>query len=287
LAVARLEPAVIDHDPNRLRILAAYRAGQRRLHRFRAQAETPREFSARLGRNDWRELTALVETAAYRPAPPASALALRAGELVRRLPRRPWREMLRSNVEAVQPHLRPPKFLRPAFLALAAERQVELRAGGRLARVMVMVFGLLGYVIAFLVSVLFNHGSLHLPPVTLFGTLPAIALTIALGGAAVTMLCVWLARDRWLGWMGLGAAGMTFVTGLATAAGEVALVILTVLFDRAHIWWHSLHELASTMVFDVVFLLPFSLPIGFLMGVVIFGACGLAWVRWLDRNLES
>lgn len=277
--------ALIDRDPNRLRILAAYRAGQRRLHRFRAQAETPHEFSARLGRDDWRELTALVETAAYRPAPPAPALARRAGELVHRLPRRPWREILASNVEAARPHLQPPKIFRPAFFTLLAERQAELRAGGKLACIIAVTCGLIGYVIAFIVSVLFNSGSLHLPLMALFGLLPAIALTLALGGGVVTLACVWLARDRWLRWVALGGGGMMFIAGLATAAGEVAQVILVVLFAPAQIWWHSRAELAYTMLVDVFFLLPISLLVGLLLGLLIFGVCGLAWRQWLERNL--
>lgn len=45
----------IDLDPNRLRILAAYRAGQRRLGLYRAHSETLREFARRIARDDWGE----------------------------------------------------------------------------------------------------------------------------------------------------------------------------------------------------------------------------------------
>jgi hypothetical protein len=31
--------------------------------------------------------------------------------------------------------------------------------------------------------------------------------------------------------------------------------------------------------------LPLSLPIGFLIGLLIFGVIGLAWRQWLERNL--
>ena len=78
----------IDLDPNRRRILAAYRAGQKRLKRYRARAETPREFARRLARDDWSELTTAVEQAAYRVTPPSAGLAQRVQELLSRIRRR-------------------------------------------------------------------------------------------------------------------------------------------------------------------------------------------------------
>jgi len=75
----------IDLDPNRQRILAAYRAGQKRLKRYRARAETPREFARRLARDDWSELTAAVEQAAYRVTPPSAGLARRVQEILSHL----------------------------------------------------------------------------------------------------------------------------------------------------------------------------------------------------------
>ena len=74
--------STLDRDPNRLRILAAYRAGQRRLGLYRAPAETPHEFAQRIAHDDWGELTTVVEGAAYRTAPSfASASPTRVGTL--------------------------------------------------------------------------------------------------------------------------------------------------------------------------------------------------------------
>ena len=78
-------PAALDDDANRRRILAAYRAGQRRLKRFRQPAETPAEFARRVGQPDWDEVTLAAELAAYRPQPPPPALAQRVRDLLRRL----------------------------------------------------------------------------------------------------------------------------------------------------------------------------------------------------------
>lgn len=75
----------IDRDDNRRRILAAYRAGQRRLRRYRLPAETPSEFASRVGRPEWNEITQAAEQAAYRPAPPTSSLAEQVKRLVRQL----------------------------------------------------------------------------------------------------------------------------------------------------------------------------------------------------------
>ncbi len=77
--------AAIDGDVNRRRILAAYRAGQRRLKRFRGPAETPSEFARRVGQADWDQVTQAAEQAAYRPQPPAPPLAQRVQKLVSRL----------------------------------------------------------------------------------------------------------------------------------------------------------------------------------------------------------
>jgi len=77
--------SAIDRDPNRQRILAAYRQGQRLLRRQRPLAQTPREFAQRIARAEWNELTLAVERAAYDPAPPSPSLARRVQELLSRL----------------------------------------------------------------------------------------------------------------------------------------------------------------------------------------------------------
>ncbi len=268
----------------RRRILAVYRAGQRQLGRFRMPAETPQEFARGLARADWQELTALVETAAYRPAPPAPELARRAAELVRHLPSRPWRERLAAGTADRRPRARVANGAWSAALRLTPERQAELQAGLKLGERMAVVCGLAGYVLAFGLSVLFNGGSVRLPWVTLLGTLPAIALTLALGGLGVTLACVALARERWWLWVLLGGSGMALVTAAATVTGDAALISLVALFDRAQIWWHSPVELLFTSLADILFLMPISLPTGFLLGVLLFGAAGLVWSRWLEAQ---
>jgi len=77
--------AAIDSDPNRLRILSAYRAALKRLKIRRAPAQTPRELARRLMNADWNELTAAVEQAAYRVTPPSASLARRAQSLISNL----------------------------------------------------------------------------------------------------------------------------------------------------------------------------------------------------------
>ena len=75
----------LDGHPHRRRILAAYHAGQRRLKRYRALAETPREFAQRVPIEGWDEVTTAVEQSAYRPAIPERGLAERVEEIVRRV----------------------------------------------------------------------------------------------------------------------------------------------------------------------------------------------------------
>ncbi len=82
------QPRWLDGDPNRRRILIAYQSAQKRLKRYRASAETPREFAQRLSAADLFELTDAVEQAAYRPQPPAPSLAERAQTLLARLRKR-------------------------------------------------------------------------------------------------------------------------------------------------------------------------------------------------------
>lgn len=83
---ARLpEFSLIDGDPQRRRVLAAYRAAQKRTKRYRASAETPREFAERLAHPAWEEVTAAVEQAAYAATPPSRSVAERITRLARRL----------------------------------------------------------------------------------------------------------------------------------------------------------------------------------------------------------
>jgi hypothetical protein len=88
--------SAIDGDENRRRILAAYRAGQRRLRRYRRPWETPAEFARRVGLADWDEITLAAEQAAYRPSAPSSALARRVSALIRHV--RPFTSSPRQRV---------------------------------------------------------------------------------------------------------------------------------------------------------------------------------------------
>jgi hypothetical protein len=86
--MARQPSAALDADPNRKRILAAYRAAQKRLRRYRAPAETPREFAVRNGSlSELVELTEAVEVAAYSPRGPAPKLVERVRALLVKLRR--------------------------------------------------------------------------------------------------------------------------------------------------------------------------------------------------------
>ncbi len=84
---APLGYTALDPDPQRRRILAAYRAGQQRLHLRRAATETLGELARRVDHPAWDEVTAAAEQAAYRPQPPAPPLAERIWSLVRRIKR--------------------------------------------------------------------------------------------------------------------------------------------------------------------------------------------------------
>jgi hypothetical protein len=234
-----------------------------------------------LSRTDWQELTELVELAAYRLAPPAPEQAQRARELLRRLPHRSWRERWSSTAVALQAHWQGAAW-RPAWLS--PMRVAELQAGRGFIWRMALSCGLIGYAIAYGVSVLFNGGSVRLPLVTVFGSLPAIALTLAAGGAGLTVCGIWVAQGRWAGWIRVGVLGMPVITGLATVAGEVGQVVVVSLFERGQVWWHSWLELVANAIVDVLILLPFSLTIGFLLGLVLFGAAGLVWVRRLEQG---
>jgi len=283
--------STIDRDPNRLRILAAFRAGQRRLGLYRAPAETPHEFAQRIARDDWGELTAVVEGAAYRTTPPSPALAQRAWELLRRLPRRPLRDYVRQSVGTVKPRLpsilRLPKIIRPAPRARAVSRSGEMEGGRGCVLIVVTVTGLIGYAVSALVSILFNGGSVRLPLRTLCGPLPAIALVLAFGGGLIAWVCLRLARERWMLWVAMGSLGMAFFAAVATAAGEVAVVSIELMMPQYQ-WWKTPAEIVPSMISDVAFLLPLSVPTGLLIGFGLFGAAGWLWGRWLaSRSHDS
>jgi len=111
---------------------------------------------------------------------------------------------------------------------------------------------------------------------SLFGPIPAFALTAAMGGGFITSVGLRIAHDNWVRWILIGSVGMTLIAIVALIAAEIALVAL---FVPSYQWFHP-DNLALARG-DVAFLLPITIPIGFLMGFGIFGAAGWLRGRWL------
>jgi hypothetical protein len=294
----RTRPALlsaIDRDPNRLRILAAYRAGQRRSGLYRTRAETPHEFARRIARDDWAELTAIVEGAAYRTPPPPPVLAQRAWELVRRLPRRlahprkvakgTLRDKIRQAAGAVKPRLtlgpRLPKIKRPAQDTPRAPDMPpseETQTGRGCILYAAATAGIIGAVVS--MGLVFLLGGPNALFQNLLGPVPAVALVMGAGGGLITWIGVRLARDRWVVWVFLGSVGMTLLTVVASFAAQVAAVAVALLVPSLR-WWQTRAEIIPGMIEGVTFLLPLTIPIGFLLGFCFFGVAGWLWGRWL------
>jgi hypothetical protein len=283
----RLRPAQssgIDRDPNRLRILAAYRAGQSRLGLYRAQAQTPREFAATIARDEWAELTAAVESAAYRTQPPSPALAQRAWELVRRLPRRlpnPWgaaKSVVRGysqNMGAVRSRLTraPRKLERPAPIVSPTE---EARAMRGCVLYMTLAAGVIGAALS--TGLVYLLGGRHALLENMLGPVPAVALVMALGGGLITWASIRVGRDRWVVWVFLGSLGTTLLTTAASGAAQAAAVAVALLVPSLR-WWQTGAEIIPGMIDGVTYLLPITIPIGFLLGFSFFGVGGWLWGR--------
>jgi transglutaminase-like putative cysteine protease len=269
--------STLDLDPNRLRILAAYRAGQRRLGLYRALPETPQELARRIACDDWGELTTVVEGAAYRTEPPSPALAQRALELLHRLPRRPLRDAIHLSVSTIKPRLpvtlHLPKVKRVAPRAPRAEHGEQIATERGCVLGIAALIGLIALIVA--TGVVFLLGGSQGALLSLFGPIPAFALTTAMGGGFITSVGLRIARDNWVRWILIGSVGMTFFAIVALIAAEVALVAL---FVPSYQWFHP--DNLALVRGDVVFLLPIAIPIGFLMGFGIFGAAGWLWGRW-------
>jgi len=297
-AARRLSPArrsAIDQDPNRRRILAAYRAGQRRLGLYRAQAETPHEFANKIARDDWGELTAIVEGAAYRASPPSSDPAQRAWELVRRLPRRfpgPWNVARKSSrdyarsASAARPRFTPrPRQVKAPAQTAPRTSNIPHDQGSRALRGCVLyaaaAAGIIGAVISTgLVLLLGGRRALF---ENMLGPVPAVALVMAVGGGLIAWASARLGRDRWVVWVFLGSVGMTLLTVVASFAAQVAAVAVALLVPSLR-WWQTRAEIIPSMIGGVTFLLPLTIPIGFLLGFGFFGAAGWLWGRWSARE---
>jgi uncharacterized membrane protein YqjE len=107
-------------------------------------------------------------------------------------------------------------------------------------------------------------------------SLPTIAMVLAVGGGFIAWVGLQVARDNWVRWVLLGSLGMTFVTVVALVAAEIVTVAM---FVPAYRWAQP--DNVSLMIGDIVFLLPISLPVGFLLGFGFFGAAGWLWARRL------
>jgi hypothetical protein len=76
---------------------------------------------------------------------------------------------------------------------------------------------------------------------------------------------------------------MTLFAVVALIAAELVLVAL---FVPAYQWFQP--DNLSLMRGDVIFLLPITIPIGFLIGFAFFGAAGWLWARWsTSRSHDS
>jgi hypothetical protein len=287
------QPSNIDRDPNRLRILAAYRAGQRRLGLYRAQAETPREFAGKIAGDDWGELTTVVESAAYRTASPSPALAQRAWELVRRLPCRtpdPWGAAKRisreyaQSIGAAKPRfaLAPRQLKQPAPIA---PRNEEARAMRGCVLYMAIAAGIIGAVIS--TGLVYLLGGRRALLENMLGPVPAVAFVMAVGGGLITWASLCVGRDRWVVWVFLGSVGMTLLTIIASAAAQFAAVAVALLIPSLR-WWQTRAEIIPGMIDSVTFLLPLTIPIGFLLGFSFFGVAGWLWGRRsASKSLDS
>lgn len=268
----RLAPlALLDRDPQRRRILQAYHAGQHRLRRYRAAHQTPLEFARPLARADWNELTRAVEQAAYCPQPPPAALAERAWELVKRLPRLPRPATAKHNGHfklALPQPLR--KFIPRAQPAPPLTAEALLIERGFVI-VLAAICSLTAGAAALGVGVLL--GGLHQIHLLLLGPVPAFGLTAALLGGLWAWVVMRVGRDRWSLWLLLGSVGMTVITTIGLVPSQIATELVYTCFEG----WAA--DPLGNVVLSILFLLPFSLPIGFLLGLFIFGLAGWFWCR--------
>jgi hypothetical protein len=264
----RVRPVFLDGDPSRRRILGAYRAAQRKLRVQRVPSETPRELARALHNLEWDALTGAVEHAAYNLAPVPADMALSAEALVRRL-----RPFAHTRLRAPRPPLRPSvQWPRPpewAVLNPREQRWVALASIG---------MGVIGYGLAALVTMLLN-GTRHLPLFVWLGSLPAIALTLAAGAALITVTGARLSLRGVVAWGLLGGLGMAAFGGLSALTSELALLGLVPRLAPEQVWWEASVHLPSLILTDVLFILPLSVAVGGLLGLVFFGAAGGLWAN--------
>jgi len=255
--------STIDDDKNRQRILALYRAAQRKLKLQRATAETPRELARDLRNAEWDNLTVAVERAAYSIAPPTPALANATELLVQRLPRIPHTRPLPR--QPILPPIRLPE-MRWSLWPSPSARRFTLIATA--------LMSVIGFVLATLVTMLLIGR--HLPLFVWLGSIPAITLTLALGAGVIATIGVRLPPERWMWWLPLGALGMAFSGLLSIVASQSVLAVVVPRLAPDQVWW----DVSASPIFIIVraalFLSPLSVSIGFLLGLFFFGVAGWA-----------
>jgi hypothetical protein len=121
----------------------------------------------------------------------------------------------------------------------------------------------------------------------MFGPVPAVALVMAVGSGLITWASLCVGRDRWVVWVFFGSVGMTLLTIIASAAAQVAAVVVALMIPSLR-WWQTGAEIIPDMIDGVTYLLPLTIPIGFLLGFSFFGVAGWLWGRWsASRPLDS
>lgn len=260
--------SAIDDDENRQRILALYHTAQRKLKLTRATAETPRELAQVLHHHDWDELTMAVERAAYDIAPPTPTLANATARLVQNLPRIPHTRAWSKRPRLPQLRLPP---VRWSFWPSPSARRFTVVA--------TTLMSLIGLIIAIMVTLLLVGWPL--PLFVWLGSIPAIAVTLALGTGVLATIGVRLPRERWTLWLPLGAVGMMGAGVLSGMASQAALVFLVPRLAPEQVWWDVATAPLFVILRTALLLSPISGSIGFLLGLFFFGVGGWVWANGL------
>lgn len=259
--------STIDDDANRRRILALYHTAQRKLKLARATAETPRELARDLHHVDWDQLTTAVEQAAYHVVPPTPALATATERLVQHLPRIPHTRAVPRR--SLAPNLN----WRPVRWTIWPTRSARRFVVG-----VTLLMGVIGFILAMLVTMLMNGRPL--PAFVWLGSIPAIALTLAVGAGGVATLGVRLPPERWTLWIPLGALGMALSGLLSGVASQAALMVLVPRLAPAEVWWEVSASPLAVVVSVGLSLSPLTVSIGLLLGLFFFGVGGWVWANW-------
>jgi hypothetical protein len=273
---------LLDSDPNRRRILRAFLDGQRKLRHFRAQAETPREFATRLDLAVWHELTGVVEWASYNPHPPSATIAERAAAIVeelRAIPRaasQPGKAARRWEMPFTFPRLR-----RKSVDQRRAARVTGTPGDDKLTRrgcilLVASMTTILGGILSTLVVLMLNGDMVA----GLVGPIPTIALVMGICAGLLVRSCMRLAKTNFLGWVVLGSLGLMLSTVVALIAGQAVEVLV----------WGPTYGLQGDVwpliLEGALSLLPLAIPIGFLIGIVIFTGAGWAWMRYANSRTD-